>query len=462
MSNQTFKKRIGCIGAGYVGGPTMAMIAAQCPDYKVTVVDINEKRIAAWLTDDLPIYEPGLLDVVKKARERNLFFSTDVNGAIREAEILFVSVNTPTKTFGEGAGKAADLQYWEETARNIVRVSTSDKIIVEKSTLPVRTADAMARILNANEKGIHFEVASNPEFLAEGSAIEDLLHPDRVLIGTRETEKGLRARQEIAAIYAHWVDPSRIITSNVWSAELSKLVANAFLAQRISSINSISALCEMTEADVGEVANAIGKDCRIGSKFLNASIGYGGSCFKKDILNLVYICENYGLHEVAQYWESVVNMNEYQMRRFVLNMVRSMFNTVSRKKIALFGFAFKANTGDTRESPAIYVAKKLLDEHAEVVISDPKALDNARADLGGGERPIAFEVDPYRAVQGAHAIAVLTEWEDYRRLDYQKIFDAMTKPAFIFDGRNILDHKRMFEIGFNVFPIGKPGLSHFK
>jgi UDPglucose 6-dehydrogenase len=462
MSNQTFKKRIGCIGAGYVGGPTMAMIAAQCPDYKVTVVDINEKRIAAWLTDDLPIYEPGLLDVVKKARERNLFFSTDVNGAIREAEILFVSVNTPTKTFGEGAGKAADLQYWEETARNIVRVSTSDKIIVEKSTLPVRTADAMARILNANEKGIHFEVASNPEFLAEGSAMEDLLHPDRVLIGTRETEKGLRARQEIAAIYAHWVDPSRIITSNVWSAELSKLVANAFLAQRISSINSISALCEMTEADVGEVANAIGKDRRIGGKFLNASIGYGGSCFKKDILNLVYICENYGLHEVARYWESVVNMNEYQMRRFVLNMVRSMFSTVSRKKIVLLGFAFKANTGDTRESPAIYVARKLLDEHAELIISDPKALDNARAALAGSERPIAFEVDPYRAVQGAHAIAVLTEWEDYRRLDYQKIFDAMTKPAFVFDGRNILDHKRLFEIGFNVFPIGKPGLSHFK
>jgi UDPglucose 6-dehydrogenase len=258
------------------------------------------------------------------------------------------------------------------------------------------------------------------------------------------------------------VDPSRIITSNVWSAELSKLVANAFLAQRISSINSISALCEMTEADVGEVANAIGKDRRIGGKFLNASIGYGGSCFKKDILNLVYICENYGLHEVARYWESVVNMNEYQMRRFVLNMVRSMFSTVSRKKIVLLGFAFKANTGDTRESPAIYVARKLLDEHAELIISDPKALDNARAALAGSERPIAFEVDPYRAVQGAHAIAVLTEWEDYRRLDYQKIFDAMTKPAFVFDGRNILDHKRLFEIGFNVFPIGKPGLSHFK
>jgi UDPglucose 6-dehydrogenase len=462
MPNQNFKKHIGCIGAGYVGGPTMAVIAAQCPEYKVTVVDINEKKIAAWQTDNLPIFEPGLLDVVKKARGRNLFFSTDIDTAIRESEILFVSVNTPTKTFGEGAGKAADLQYWEETARNIVKASDSDKIIVEKSTLPVRTADAMARILNANDKGIHFEVASNPEFLAEGSAIADLMKPDRVLIGTRETEKGLRAREEIVAIYAHWVDRTRIITSNVWSAELSKLAANAFLAQRISSINSISALCEMTEANINEVANAIGKDNRIGGRFLNASVGFGGSCFKKDILNLVYICEHYNLQEVAQYWESVVKMNEYQIRRFVLNMIRSMFSTVSRKKIVLLGFAFKADTGDTRESPAIYVAKKLLDEHAELVISDPKALDNARADLNGSELPIAFEIDPYRAVQGAHALAILTEWEEYKRLDYQKIYDAMIKPAFIFDGRNILDHRRLFEIGFNVFPIGKPGLSHFK
>ena len=320
----------------------------------------------------------------------------------------------------------------------------------------------MARILNANDKGIHFEVASNPEFLAEGSAIADLLKPDRVLIGTRETEKGLRAREEIASIYAHWVDSSRIITSNVWSAELSKLAANAFLAQRISSINSISALCEMTEANINEVADAIGRDNRIGGRFLNASVGFGGSCFKKDILNLVYICEHYSLQEVAQYWESVVKMNEYQIRRFVLNMVRSMFSTVSRKRIVLFGFAFKANTGDTRESPAIYVAKKLLEEHAELVISDPKALDNARADLGKSELPVMFEIDPYRAVQGAHALAILTEWEEYKRLDYHKIFDAMVKPAFVFDGRNILDHRRLFEIGFNVFPIGMPGLSHFK
>ena len=461
LQKQDFKKRIGCIGAGYVGGPTMAVIAAQCPDYSVTVVDINEKRIAAWNTDNLPIYEPGLLDVVKKARGRNLFFSTDVNAAIRESDVLFVSVNTPTKTFGEGAGKAADLQYWEETARNIIKASNSDKIIVEKSTLPVRTADAMDRILNANDKGIHFEVLSNPEFLAEGTAIEDLLHPERVLVGSRETETGLKARREIVDIYTNWVDRSKIITSNVWSAELSKLVANAFLAQRISSINSISALCEKTEADVGEVSYAIGTDKRIGSKFLNPSVGFGGSCFKKDILNLVYICEHYGLHEVASYWESVVRMNDYQIRRFVLTMVQSMFSTVSRKRIVLLGFAFKADTGDTRESPAIYVAKKLMDEQARLVISDPQALDNARHDLREHAAKIEFEKDPYKASRGAHALAVMTEWKEYKDLDFEKIFAAMEKPAFVFDGRNILDHRRLFEIGFNVYPIGKPPMSHF-
>jgi UDPglucose 6-dehydrogenase len=455
-----FKKKIGCIGAGYVGGPTMAVIAAMCPDYKVTVVDISEQRIAAWQSDSLPIYEPGLLEVVQKARGRNLFFSTDVDAAIRESDIVFVSVNTPTKTFGEGAGKAADLQYWEETARTIVRVSQSDKIIVEKSTLPVRTADAMARILNANDKGIHFEVASNPEFLAEGTAVEDLKNPGRVLIGTRDTPSGLAARKELVDIYANWVDVSKIITSNVWSAELSKLVANAFLAQRISSINSISALCEKTEADIGEVAYAIGTDHRIGSKFLNASVGFGGSCFKKDILNLVYICEFYGLHEVAQYWESVVKMNNYQMHRFVQNMVYAMFSTVSRKKIVLFGFAFKADTGDTRESPALYVVKKLVDEQARIVITDPKALDNARRDLQDCTKYITFEQDPYAAAKGAHALALLTEWEEYKHLDYQKIFDSMIQPAFLFDGRNTLDHRKLFDIGFNVYPIGKPPLLH--
>ena len=379
MTKRKFRKRIACVGAGYVGGPTMAVIASKCPDIKVTVVDISAPRIAAWESDNLPIYEPGLLDVVKKAMGRNLFFSTDIDAAIRDAGIVFVSVNTPTKTFGEGTGKAADLQYWEKTARNIVRVANSDKIIVEKSTLPVRTAHAMERILNANSKGIHFEVASNPEFLAEGSAVKDLLSPDRVLIGTHETKSGLAARRELVDLYAHWVDRKNIVTSNVWSAELSKLAANAFLAQRISSINSISAICEKTEADVAEVGHSIGMDSRIGSKFLQASVGFGGSCFRKDILNLVYLSEHYGLAEVAHYWENVVQMNDFQMTRFVRTMISAMFNTIAKKRIAILGFAFKANTGDTRESPAIYITRKLLEEQAHVVITDPKALANAKA-----------------------------------------------------------------------------------
>ncbi|MBM4312249.1 MAG: nucleotide sugar dehydrogenase [Deltaproteobacteria bacterium] len=461
MARTNFKKHIVCIGAGYVGGPTMAMIAARCPEYAVIVVDINPERIAAWQTDCLPIYEPGLLELVRESLGRNLFFSTDINANIHKADIIFVSVNTPTKTYGEGAGKAADLQYWEKTARTILQVSDSNKIIIEKSTLPVRTAHAMERILNANEKGLHFEVLSNPEFLAEGSAVADLEKPDRVLIGSRETESGLKARAEIVDIYAHWVAPERILTSNLWSAELSKLVANAFLAQRISSINSISALCEKTEASVREVALAIGTDSRIGSKFLNASVGFGGSCFKKDILNLVYICEHYGLHEVARYWESVVMMNDYQQQRFVTNMIKVMFNTVADKRIVLLGFAFKANTSDTRESPSIFVARKLLGEHARLVISDPQALDNARIDLQDCTQRIEFSEDPYAAAHKAHAIAIMTEWDIYRDLDYERIFNHMEKPAFIFDGRNILDHEKLFNIGFNVFSIGKPPLKHF-
>jgi UDPglucose 6-dehydrogenase len=458
---ENFKKKILCIGAGYVGGPTMAAIAAKCPDYSVTVVDINSERIAAWNTDNLPIYEPGLLEVTKEARGRNLFFSTEVDENIKDADIIFVSVNTPTKTFGEGAGKAADLQYWEKTARHIVKASESDKIIVEKSTLPVRTARAMERILEANQKGINFEVVSNPEFLAEGTAIDDLMNPDRVLIGSRETERGIAAREAVVELYAHWVPREKIVTSNVWSAELSKLVANAFLAQRISSINSISALCEKTEANVAEVARAIGMDTRIGSRFLRASVGFGGSCFKKDILNLVYIAGRYGLHEVAEYWENVIKVNEYQEARFVRQMVRVMFNTVADKRIALFGFAFKADTGDTRESPAIYVARRLLEEHAKLIITDPKALDNARVDLGDCGDRVEFVEDPYEAAKGAHAVAVLTEWTQYRELDYGRVFESMEKPAFVFDGRNLLDHQKLFDIGFSVFPIGRASLRHF-
>ena len=456
-----FEKNILCIGAGYVGGPTMAMIAAKCPQYKVTVVDIDKEKIRRWNSDQLPIYEPGLDEVVKKARNANLFFSTELERGIQEAEIIFVSVNTPTKTFGQGAGKAADLQYWEKTARQILANANNSKIIVEKSTLPVRTAKAMERILNGNPEEIQFEVVSNPEFLAEGTAIQDLENPDRVLIGSRETPEGIKARGEIVEIYANWVPREKIIESNVWSSELSKLAANAFLAQRISSINSISALCEKTEADIGEVAYAVGTDSRIGPQFLKASVGFGGSCFKKDILNLVYICESYGLEKVARYWESVVEINEWQETRFIQNMLNSMFNTVAGKKITLFGFAFKANTGDTRESPAFYVARGLLEEQAEVVVSDPKALENAKKDLEDVKDEVVFEIDPYKAARGAHAIAVLTEWELYRELDYERIYNSMLQPAFIFDGRNILDHKKLFETGFNVFAVGKAPLKHF-
>jgi UDPglucose 6-dehydrogenase len=455
-----FKTNILCIGAGYVGGPTMAMIAYKCPQYRVTVVDINPIRIAEWNSDDLPIYEPGLGEIVKATRGRNLLFSTDIEGGIRDNDIIFVSVNTPTKTFGAGAGMAADLQYWEKTARQILQYSESSKIVIEKSTLPVKTALAMEKILNYTKNSVSFDVLSNPEFLAEGSAMRDLENPDRILIGCQDTKSGLAARETLVEIYANWVPREKIITSNIWSSELSKIVSNAFLAQRISSINAISALCEKTDADITEVSKAVGMDSRIGSKYLSASVGFGGSCFKKDILNLVYLCRHYDLHDVAEYWESVVRINQYQQERFILNMLTAMFNTLADKKICLFGFAFKANTGDTRESPAIYITRMLLEEKAEIVITDPKALKNAKADLTGMEGKVSFVEDPYKAAEGCHAIAILTEWDVYRNLDFQKIYDTMTKPASIFDGRNIIDHKRCFDIGFNVYPTGKPALTH--
>ncbi len=456
-----FEKNILCIGAGYVGGPTMAMIAFKCPQYKITVVDINQTRIAQWNSDTLPIYEPGLDKIVKAARNRNLFFSTDIENGIKESEIIFVSVNAPTKTFGAGAGMAADLQYWEKTAREILKYSESDKVIIEKSTLPVKTATAMERILSTSESGIHFEVLSNPEFLAEGTAMNDLENPDRVLIGSHETPSGIKAREVLIDIYANWVSKERIITSNIWSSELSKLVANAFLAQRISSINSISALCEKTDANITEVAQIVGMDSRLGNKFLNASVGFGGSCFKKDILNMVYLCRHYGLDEVADYWDGVIKINDYQKNRFVKNMLDVMFNTLAKKRICLFGSAFKANTGDTRESPAIFIAKKLVEEKAKLVITDPKALQNAKIDLKGIDGEVSYTEDPYEAVVGCDAIAVMTEWDIFKTLDYDRIYRSMVKPAFIFDGRNILDHKRLFEIGFNVFPIGKSAMTRF-
>merc|ERR1719240_2465601 len=453
--------KICCLGAGYVGGPTMAVMAKMCPDIKVTVTDLNERRIAAWNSPNLPIDEPGLQAVVEEARGRNLFFSTDIDAAIKECTIIFVSVATPTKTSGIGAGEAADLTYWELAARQIAAVSNgladkAPKIIVEKSTVPVKTADAMARVMAASCTSVDFQVLSNPEFLAEGTAIDDLFKPDRVLVGGAETPQGNAAVQYLANVYRRWVPTEQVLTTNLWSAELSKLTANAFLAQRISSINSISALCEVTGADVSEVAHSIGVDSRIGPKFLKSSVGFGGSCFQKDILNLVYLCRSFGLPEVADYWHQVIVMNDWQKKRFATNMVSKMFNTVSGKKIAILGFAFKKDTGDTRETPAIDVCKALIAEKAAIGIYDPKvSREQIYSDLGKESMEvIQIEDDPYIACAGAHAIAILTEWDSFKTLDYQRVFDSMQKPAFIFDGRNIVDIPKLQAIGFQVWAVG--------
>lgn len=460
-------KNICCIGAGYVGGPTMAVIALKCPDINVTVVDLNKERIAAWNNEDLsklPIYEPGLDEVIAEARGRNLFFSTDVDNAIEKAEIIFIAVNTPTKTYGEGKGMAADLKYVELCARQIARVAKTDKIIVEKSTLPVRTAETIQIILDSTGNGVKFDVLSNPEFLAEGTAVADLFNSDRVLIGGRETEEGQKAINQLVDIYANWVPKERIIKTNVWSSELSKLVANAFLAQRVSSINSISELCEVTEANIEEISKAVGADSRIGSKFLNASVGFGGSCFQKDILNLVYISKSLGLDEVAEYWEQVVEMNNHQRARFAKKIIKNLFGTVSGKKITLFGWAFKKDTNDTRESAAIYIADKLIEEGAIVSVYDPKVNKqqifndinhlNSRLESENEELLKYFE-NPYDACKDSHAIAIVTEWDEFIDYDWNLIFEKSIKPANIFDGRNILEKNKIQSIGFNYFGTGK-------
>jgi UDPglucose 6-dehydrogenase len=460
--------KICCVGAGYVGGPTMAMIAKQCPDIDVHVVDLSEKRIAAWNSDSLPIYEPGLDQVVQEARGRNLRFSTEVDTAIRDADIIFIAVNTPTKHFGIGAGRAANLEFIEKCARQIARTAHGHKIVVEKSTLPVRTAEAIKRILGNARNGATFDVLSNPEFLAEGTAINDLLHPDRVLIGGDSAA----AIETLASIYNRWIPRERILTTNLWSSELSKLTANAFLAQRVSSINAISALCDATGADVDEVSRAIGTDSRIGPKFLKSSVGFGGRCFQKDILNLVYLCEHFGLREVAAYWEQVVIMNDYQKRRFAENIVKTMFNTVSDKQIAIWGWAFKKDTNDSRESPAIYVCRDLLRERARLHIYDPRVGEaQIRADLtelmsdpSGQLSPadqalldknLTIAPDAYAAAQNSHAIAVLTEWDEFAALDAQRVHDSMKRPAFVFDGRGILNRQLYTQLGFDIQAIGK-------
>jgi UDPglucose 6-dehydrogenase len=458
--------KICCIGAGYVGGPTMAVIAQKCPHIQVTVVDLNAERIAAWNddnVDNIPIYEPGLSAVVAEARGRNLFFSTEVDKAIDEAQLIFISVNTPTKTYGKGKGMAADLKYIELCARQIAQVAKDNKIVVEKSTLPVRTAEAIKNILDHTGNGVQFQILSNPEFLAEGTAVDDLLQPDRILIGGDTTPEGQNAIQSLVDVYSNWVPTDKILTTNVWSSELSKLTANAFLAQRISSINAMSELCEKTGADVNEVARAIGMDSRIGSKFLKSSVGFGGSCFQKDILNLVYIAKSYGLNEVADYWEQVIIMNDHQKRRFSAKIVQTLYNTVAAKKIAFLGWAFKKDTNDTRESAAIYVANDLINEQAQIAVYDPKVSQaKALADLDyletrskeANAKQLQSFASPYDACHGAHAIAVLTEWDEFKTYDWQKIYDGMQKPAFVFDGRNLLHRAEMEAIGFVYQGIG--------
>jgi len=458
-----------CIGAGYVGGPTMAVIALKCPGIKVSVVDINQARIAAWNNEDLeqlPVYEPGLKEVVAEARGRNLFFSTNVEKAIDEAQMIFMAVNTPTKTYGEGKGFAADLTYVEQCARQIAEVATSDKIVVEKSTLPVRTAEKVKEVLHSNKKGINFEVLSNPEFLAEGTAIEDLFKSDRVLVGGEETPSGQEALAALVSIYENWIPRKKILTTNVWSSELSKLASNAMLAQRISSINSLSALCEKTGADIGEVAKAIGMDSRIGPKFLKASVGFGGSCFQKDILNLVYLCKYYGLDEVAEYWHQVVKINNYQKNRFAKKIINELNGTINQKKITLLGWAFKKDTNDSRESAAIYVADFLLEEGAELHVFDPmvkeariyqdltnlwEAKNYSKKEIESKIKRCVVHHDHIASIKGSCAVAILTEWDEFKSYNWDAIANKMTQFAKIFDGRAILSktHKQL------IYSIGK-------
>lgn len=451
-----------------MGTPTMVMIASKCPDLSVSVVDIDSDRIAAWNSnneEDFPIYEPGLSDLLFGCRGRNLEFTTDIGHAIEECDIIFVCVNTPTKKSGFGAGKASNLAPWEAAGRMISKYSRSNKIVVEKSTVPVRTAEALSSVLNgsccAHQEEVEekFVILSNPEFLAEGTAMSDLCHPDRVLIGGPSTEEGRYGIKVLKEIYMRWVSGEKILTSNLWSSELSKLVANALLAQRVSSINSISMLCELTGADIAEVAQAVGSDSRIGNKFLAASVGFGGSCFRKDILNLVYLCEQLGLVQVAEYWSQVVLMNDYRKTCFVQTIVDTMFKTIDGKLLAIFGFAFKKDTSDARDSPAVSICLGLMNEGAHLCIYDPKVLHKtiqnelAEKNSAGSFRCVTTSSE---AVQESHAIVILTEWDEFRDLNYREMFSRMQKPAFIFDGRNILNHEALTQIGFRVKAIGKP------
>jgi len=464
-------KKICCIGAGYVGGPTMAVIADNCPEMKVTLVDLNVERINNWNDEDLkklPVYEPGLKELIKKNRNKNLFFTTNIKDSVSEADIIFISVNTPTKTKGLGAGYASDLKWVESSARTVAEYASGHTIIVEKSTVPVRTAELIKRILSSciNDSEKHatrtFSVLSSPEFLAEGTAIKDLENPDRVLIGGEDEN----AIKQLSSLYQRWIPENKIFITNLWSSELSKLTANAFLAQRISSINAISSLCEPTGADISEVSKAIGADSRIGEKFLNAGPGFGGSCFQKDVLNMIYLCRYYGLAEVADYWEQVILLNEWQKKRISKLIVETFFGTVSSKKLTLLGFAFKPNTNDTRESPAITIAKELLENGADLCIHDPQVsesqiskmlhLDNSnktKKSIEGGSWSYSNNLE--LAFRDADAIIILTEWEEYFNINWQMMSLLMRRPSWIFDTRGIIEYKNLKGTNLNFWKIGK-------
>tara|TARA_Y100000589_G_scaffold56247_1_gene46586 strand:- start:205 stop:1650 length:1446 start_codon:yes stop_codon:yes gene_type:complete len=467
-------KKICCIGAGYVGGPTMTMMASKCPDLIFNVVDINKERIKSWNNTDLsklPIFEPGLEKLIANTRNKNLFFSTNIKEAIETADIIFISVNTPTKTKGLGAGKSSDLKWVEASAREVAKYSKGYTIVVEKSTLPVRTAEVIEKILNSAEtnnsrKEISFSVLSNPEFLAEGTAIKDLDNPDRVLIGGKDEE----AMNALSSIYKAWVPEEKILFTNIWSSELAKLTSNAFLAQRISSINSISAICEVTGADIQEVSRAIGKDTRIGSKFLDSGPGFGGSCFKKDILNLVYLAEFFDLHEVAKFWESVVDINNWHQKRISTIVVKTLFGSVANKKLVILGFAFKANTNDTRESAAIKICKDLIIEGADLIIHDPKVSSKQIENALDTRESLDNDKDQKNYIQNnlgkwrfsksldifdnAHAILVLTEWEEYKYINWDKVVKKMVKPSWVFDSRSIINANEVKKAGLNLWRLG--------
>ena len=457
-------KNICCIGAGYVGGPTMSIIAQKNPNIKVNVVDMNSKKIAAWNSKDfknLPVFEPGLSEVVKETRGRNLNFSTDINKHIEQADMIFISVNTPTKTSGKGKGYAADLKYVEACAKQIAKISNTDKIIVEKSTVPVRTSEKIKEILKSNNSKVNFQILSNPEFLAEGTAMRDLEIPDRVLIGGDNSVDGKKAIDSLVEIYSSWVPKENILTTNLWSSELSKLTANAFLAQRISSINSLSELCEKTGADIEEVSKAIGMDSRIGKSFLKTSVGFGGSCFQKDILNLVYICRSLGLERVADYWEQVLIINNHQRDRFSKRIMNCIKENNFEPKVLILGWAFKKNTNDTRESASIYVSNNLLKNNIRIEIYDPKVseeqinLDLCNLNSYYNKSLVNFVEEPFLNISDFNIVVITTEWDEFICYDWESVYKNMKKPAYIFDGRNILDLDMIKEIGFNYSGLGR-------